>query len=202
MKGISREIPAQEPYNPLEKRNIGENIVRALLEKPKEPLPPSLFIGAGVYAVYYEGIMPLYANIDNERPLYVGKAVPSGARKGNVGDGLNQGTALYSRLKQHADSVSMAENLRLCDFRCRYLAVDDIWIPLAETLLIEKFRPVWNVAVDGFGNHDPGKGRYSQRRSAWDTIHPGRNWASRLSPCSISVEDIKKRVALFISKNQ
>lgn len=200
MGRYNSEIIRQEPYNPLEKRNIGENIVRALLEKEKESLPPSPFIGAGVYAVYYEGGDTEYFGKDRERPVYVGKAVPSGARKGNVGASESQGFALYNRLKQHAESIASAENLLLSDFRCRYLAVDDIWIPLAETLLIERFQPVWNVAVDGFGNHDPGKGRYNQQRSAWDTVHPGRQWAERLKPYSLSVDDIKRRIKTFINK--
>ena len=194
-------IPMQEPYNPLEKRNIGDNIVRALLDKPKESLPPARFIGAGVYAIYYEGNVPSFYNrIRHAIPIYVGKAVPSGARKGNVGMGEDQGLALYSRLKQHADSISAASNLQLHDFTCRYLSVDDIWIPLAETLLIEKFQPIWNVVVDGFGNHDPGKGRYNQQRSAWDTIHPGRTWAERLKPYSVPAEDIQERIESFINK--
>ncbi len=68
------------------------------------------------------------------------------------------------------------------DFYCRYLTTDDIWIPLAEAVLIETFRPAWNKLLDGFGNHDPGKGRYQQQRSPWDTIHAGRAWADRLPP--------------------
>jgi len=35
------------------------------------------------------------------------------------------------------------------------------------------------TALDGFGNHDPGKGRYEQAKSDWDIIHPGRVWAER-----------------------
>lgn len=194
------QIPTQEPYNPLEKRNIGESIVKAMLDRPKEELPPKQFIGAGVYAIYYEGKNLLYKNVSLERPIYVGKAVPLGARKGNVGIGEDQGQALYSRLRQHADSISAATNLDLCDFKCRYLAVDDIWIPLAETLLIEKFQPAWNVVIDGFGNHDPGKGRYNQQRSVWDTIHPGRTWAERLKPCPMTVEEIMEHLCIFIHK--
>lgn len=199
MKKDSISIPIQEPYNPLEKKNIGENIVKALLDRNKESLPPSRFIGAGVYAIYYEGSMPLYSKLCSDTPIYVGKAVPSGARKGNIGTGEDQGLALYGRLKQHADSISSVSNLQLCDFTCRYIAVDDIWIPLAETLLIEKFRPVWNVVVDGFGNHDPGKGRYNQQRSAWDTIHPGRAWTERLRPCPVSAEEIHERLKTFLT---
>ena len=47
-------------------------------------------------------------------------------------------------------------------------------------MLIRHFQPVWNQVIDGFGNHDPGKGRNQQRRSVWDTLHPGREWAGKL----------------------
>ena len=60
------------------------------------------------------------------------------------------------------------------------IAVDDIWIPLGESLLIGRFSPIWNTIVDGFGNHDPGSGRRNQARSRWDVLHPGRNWAELL----------------------
>jgi len=30
---------------------------------------------------------------------------------------------------------------------------------------------VWNVVIDGFGNHDPGAGRYNGERTRWDTLH-------------------------------
>jgi hypothetical protein len=49
-------------------------------------------------------------------------------------------------------------------------------------MLIDLFNPVWNKLLDGFGNHDPGKGRYLQQRAPWDTIHPGRAWAEKVKP--------------------
>ena len=113
---------------------------------------------------------------------YVGKAVPEGARKGGFGLGVDPGRVLFRRLNEHAKSIAAAKNLDVRDFYCRYLVTDDIWIPLAEAVLIDVFRPVWNKLVDGFGNHDPGKGRYNQQRSPWDTLHRGRTWADRLPP--------------------
>ena len=113
-------------------------------------------------------------------PIYVGKAVPAGARKGGFGLGADPGQVLYKRLAEHAASIEQAHNIDLADFRCRFLVVDDIWIPLAESLLIEMYLPLWNRKIDGFGNHDPGKGRYNQQKSAWDLIHPGRPWAEKL----------------------
>lgn len=110
------------------------------------------------------------------------------------------GRALTTRLSDHADSVRQASNLRIQDFKCRYLIVDDIWIPLAESMLIQRFQPLWNVAVDGFGNHDPGAGRHNQRTSPWDVLHPGRPWVEKLQPCAKAKEEIESEIADFLSK--
>jgi hypothetical protein len=91
-------------------------------------------------------------------------------------------------LTEHAKSIEQAENLKLEDFSCRHLTVDDIWIPLGESLLIEMFSPLWNMTMDGFGNHDPGSGRYNQQIAPWDVIHPGRSWAKKLKPGKAEAE--------------
>ena len=178
------EKPVIEPYNPLDKRNLGESVADALLDTEVQPLPPAPFIGAGVYAIYYTGAFPAYmllseANCDGQFrcPIYVGKAVPPGARKGGLGLDADHGQALYKRLAEHAESVKAAHNLDINDFYCRILVVDDIWIPLAESMLIDRFKPVWNRVLDGFGNHDPGRGRYQGMMPQWDCLHPGRAWA-------------------------
>ncbi len=176
-----------------------------MLSRPVVALPPEPFIGAGIYAIYYTGIFPLYRKIANcnkhdlfSQPIYVGKAVPAGARKGGLGLDAEPGQALYNRLCDHAKSVSEASNLEPTSFFCRYLAVDDIWIPLAESLLVERFSPLWNKVLDGFGNHDPGKGRYNQQKSPWDTLHPGRAWADRLQPNASDLQTIETRVKAFL----
>lgn len=195
------------PYNPLDKRNLGVSVADALLAKPIEPLPPSeAFIGAGIYAIYYVGDFQAYEKLTAKNrdeqflaPVYVGKAVPAGARKGGFGLGINPGNVLYKRLTEHADSINQASNLSLDQFFCRYLVVDDIWIPLGEALLIETFSPLWNKLIDGFGNHDPGSGRYNQQRSPWDVIHPGRPWAERLQPHRKSSEQILAGITDFLA---
>jgi hypothetical protein len=98
-------------------------------------------------------------------------------------------------------SVAEASNLESSDFQCRYLVVDDVWIPLAESLLIERFQPLWNVLVDGFGNHDPGSGRHQQKKSPWDVLHPGRGWAERLQPCAKSKEEVESEITAFFLAN-
>jgi hypothetical protein len=198
---------ADFPYNPLDKIHLGDSVARALLACPIVVLPLSNpFIGAGIYALYYTGDFPPYKkiadkNIDQQwtAPIYVGKAVPPGARKGGYGLGEAPGQALYRRLCEHAESINQAGNLSLEHFHCRYLVVDDIWIPLGESLLISMFSPLWNKAIDGFGNHDPGAGRYNQRRSLWDELHPGRPWAARLQPAARSVSDILELIENFLT---
>lgn len=202
---MANDYPAPKPFNPLDKKHLGESVAEAMLEGPVHSLPPEPFIGAGIYAIYYIGDFEPYAlmteanrNDQFQWPIYVGKAVPPGARKGGFGLGADPGTALFKRLSEHYESVSAARNLNQDDFYCRYLVVDDIWIPLAESLLIEKFQPVWNRILDGFGNHDPGKGRSEQQQSPWDELHPGRTWAEKLNPAANSSEVWSERVIKFL----
>ena len=205
---MSKQPRKIEPFNPLDKSNLGESVADAMLQQMVHPLPPEEpFLGAGIYALYYEGDFPLYAditklNIDRQYrwPIYVGKAVPAGARKGGYGLGAEPGQVLYRRLAEHAGSIEQAENLCLADFTCRFLVVDDIWIPLAETLLVEIYEPLWNKMIDGFGNHDPGKGRHQQQRSFWDVVHPGRPWAYKLQPPSSDEPFIREAANTYITQ--
>lgn len=198
-------IPVIEPYNPLDKKNLGVSAATAMLSSKVHKLPPSKFIGAGVYAIYYTGDFKPYTKIssmnkdDFNVPIYVGKAVPAGARKGGLGMDVDHGLALYNRLSEHYSSIEAAENLNVDDFYCRFLVVDDIWIPLAESLLIEKFKPLWNRCIEGFGNHDPGSGRYNQQKSPWDCIHKGRTWAEKLKPNVRSTEELIDSISSYIN---
>lgn len=197
----------QEPsYNPLDKKNLGVSVADALLSRPVESLPPvEQFVGAGIYAIYYTGPFRAYKTLAERKrngpfktPIYVGKAVPAGARKGGFGLDTPPGTVLYRRLSEHANSIEKATNLSLSDFACRYLTVDDIWIPLGESLLIEMFNPIWNKLIDGFGNHDPGRGRYNQQRSPWDVLHPGRPWADKLPPNAKSADQFQQMIQRYL----
>ncbi len=200
-------IPVIKPFDPLDKRNLGESVAEAVMNSPIHRLPPEPFIGAGVYMLYYVGDYPLYKRLADRNkggrfldPIYVGKAVPAGARKGGFALEVEHGTALLKRLTEHSESISAAKNLDLQDFYCRYLVVDDIWIPLAESLLIEKFAPVWNRVLDGFGNHDPGKGRHNGKMPFWDCVHPGRDWAVHLQPCAYSKSELEDKVTRYLSE--
>ncbi len=188
----------ETPYNPLAKVHLGESVANAILNRPVEKLPPpEVFLGAGVYAIYYTGRFAAYRRIAERNrgnrfgwPIYVGKAIPAGARRGNFGVGSLPGRVLFNRLSEHADSVNQTTNLEIEDFHCRFLVVDDIWIPLGESLLIQRFMPIWNFYLDGYGNHDPGAGRYNQKRSPWDIVHPGGSWAARCRPNEQSEAEI------------
>lgn len=200
-------VRVEQPFNPLDKKNLGISVADALLVKEAYLLPPpDAFVGAGIYAIYYRGNFPPYCRVSQanngaarEMPIYVGKAVPAGARRGGLGLDISPGTVLHRRLCEHARSIEQAVNLEIDDFYCRYLVVDDIWIPLGESLLIEQFQPIWNCVIDGFGNHDPGSGRRRQQKSPWDVIHPGRLWADVLQPNSKSREAILENLDLFLS---
>lgn len=193
-----------KPYNPLEKENLGKSVADSLTKQESVPLGSiERFFGAGVYAIYYTGNFDAYAMIGvvnrgvagPSTPIYVGKAVPTGGRKGNVDPQVSaKGTALFSRLDEHRKSIEQATNLQISDFRCRYLAVDDIWIPLGESLLIQRHRPIWNCLIDGFGNHDPGAGRHKGAKSNWDTLHPGRAWAIKCAPSRLSDIEIRRHI--------
>lgn len=203
---MSRDNVVQ--FNPLDKRHLGESVGQAMLRQPVSPMSDlKSFNGAGIYAIYYCGDFEAYKVISgsnqNEKflsPIYVGKAVPKGARKGGDLE-VSPGKVLYSRLKQHKKSIEEADNLDITDFYYRFLVVDDIWIPLGESLLIAKFYPIWNVVIDGFGNHDPGSGRHAGLRPRWDVLHPGRAWAERCQVRQETAEYIVREAKTYLEDN-
>ncbi len=196
------------PFNPLDKRHLGESVAQAMLRKPSIHMTElERFDGAGIYAIYYSGNFEAYEAIASRNkegrflaPIYVGKAVPKGSRKGGDLES-SPGQVLYSRLAQHQRSIEEATNLDVADFYCRYLVVDDIWIPLGESLIIAKFLPLWNQLIDGFGNHDPGKGRYAGFRPRWDVLHPGRPWAEKCREREETSEQIVIEVKDYLRNN-
>ena len=189
-----------EVYDPLDYNNLARSVVHALLETTPTELPPAkAFVGSGVYALYYRGELPFYSRVAHCElgapvyPIYVGKAVPHGGRKGSTKKSPAAGKELYGRLREHAKSIQQVNNLSLSEFQCRYLVVVPVWINPAERFLLEHFQPIWNTIVDGFGNHAPGKGRRNMRRPRWDIVHPGRSWATKLK-AEENVEQIVKRL--------
>lgn len=192
-----------KPYNPLEKENLGKSVAESLLNSPAHALGDlKSFAGAGIYAIYYTGKFDPYGPIarlnqdpeDLQLPIYIGKAIPSGGRKGVIDPEISaKGRKLHERLKKHAASIEAVANLKIDDFYCRYLVVDDVWIPLGESLLIQHFRPLWNVVVEGFGNNDPGGNRKGARPS-WDVLHVGRPWADKCIDSKLTAQEILERI--------
>jgi hypothetical protein len=177
---------------------IGE-AVDFFANTPLSPLPPPFrFLGPGVYALYYLGDFDLYSLLSAANrqeckwPIYVGKAVPPGWRTGR--EALSETATLYSRLREHSVSIERANNLVGDHFVCRYMFLADAesdLIGTVEAALIRTYQPIWNTIIDGFGNHDPGNGRYNQSPSEWDVLHPGRSWVKNLKGEPPDIQEIR-----------
>lgn len=171
----------------------------------RDPNDLPKFKGPGVYALYYDGTHKGYNVIvehDRSRyitPIYVGKAVPPGWRQGRIAN-TGGATPLHGRLREHIRNINQVDNLEAKHFRCRFMIMNDLesnLIASIEAFLIRRHRPLWNSVVDGFGNHDPGSGRYNQAMSEWDVLHPGRPWALRLTGKSPSLKSIRVKVRAY-----
>jgi len=172
--------------------------------------PPESFLGTGVYALYYTGRNPLYKRyaelnrLSYGYPIYVGKAVPKGWRQARSSDNaLNQSRELINRLREHSRSITLGAGLSLEDFMCRFVIFEDVgsdMISTIEAALIKLNIPLWNTAVDGFGNHDPGSGRYEQAKSDWDVIHEGRAWAKKCNGAHAERNAIVSKIRLQLNR--
>jgi hypothetical protein len=203
-KGQKKSEPARKvprEFNPVAPTNLARTIAIALEEQPALALPlVERFEGAGVYALYYVGRFEPYSPIAGmEKPIYVGKAVPKGGRKGAVGLDVDAppGRVLFGRLNKHAGSIEAAANIELSDFRCRALVVDPFYAVVAESLLIRRLSPIWNRVVTGFGINAPGGRREKQYRSLWDTLHPGRTYAAKLTRNPMDASAIRDLLRRF-----
>ncbi len=121
-------------------------------------------------------------------PIYIGKAVPKGWRQSRAEHtDETRASELFSRLTQHASSVRKVDSLSIENFTCRFMIFEGTssdMIGTLEAALIKWKRPIWNSFLDGFGNHDPGKGRYEQAKSGWPIVEradgPERRYNVRL----------------------
>lgn len=174
------ELP-NSVFDPSDTRMFGQFAALALVAQQREPLSqvPSTF-GGGVYALYYIGSFSPYAPIStSETPIYVGKAQP---RRG-AQTVREQGPAITARLAEHAKSIALAQStLDVNEFECRRLVVAPGWEMAAEAALMALFRPLWNYQhgpVHGLGKHGDKAETRGNKRSPWDTLHPGRKWAGK-----------------------
>ena len=195
--------PTQHIFRSPKFKSVVKEAVEFLTQTPVHFLPPATdFAGVGVYALYYLGSFDHYSHIahqnqqDCRQPIYIGKAVPAGWRTARTAH-TDQDKALYQRLQEHARSISSVNNLEVHDFCCRFMILNGVetdLISAVESELIRTYTPLWNTVVDGFGNHDPGKGRYNQARSEWDVLHRGRSWADRLTGPAPQLESIVAKI--------
>jgi len=196
-------------YNPADPDTFAEAIGNKLMvqdERPLTTLESLRFYGSGLYALYYKGNFDAYAPIrGTATPIYVGKAdPPKGAKTPR-----KQGTKLWARVKEHSESIKEVEaycarmnikgNLKLGDFAFRYLVTASGWQIAAEAHLISLFRPIWNKEtklVQGIGKHGDAAETRANERSRWDTLHPGRDWATHEGnkPNRLSSAEIKALV--------
>src|SRR5438270_8951532 len=120
----------EDAFNPLDKITLGLTVAKAMLDRPPIQLPITTpFSGAGIYALYYVGAeYPPYKAVAERNmegkfgwPIYVGKAIPAGGRKGVLkppgkrirpSDALVAGP-LFKRLAEHAETIEQAENLEI-----------------------------------------------------------------------------------------
>ena len=169
-------------FDPGDPAIVGRFIALAMFAQPRIPLPEvERFYGSGVYALYYRGDFHAYDPIaGKENPVYVGKADPS---QDTARTPIDQGTKIWNRLNDHIRNIGKAKKtLAVADFDCRFLVVQSGWQVAAEDYLIDLFQPVWNSETDicfGLGKHGDAPSTRSNRRSPWDTLHPGRDWAWR-----------------------
>ncbi len=184
LRKLSQDIDAiRQPatvFDPYRPDVLGRFTGETLLAQERHPLAEvANFYGSGVYALYYKGDFKAYKPIKGkETPIYVGKADPAETHAGSPEE---QGPRLAGRLAEHAKSIRAAKNLRIEDFECRYLVVKSGLQTAAEDFLIARFRPIWNNETKickGFGKHGDAASTRANTRSEWDTLHPGRAWAT------------------------
>ena len=206
IEDLLRELdPIRQPaavFDPSNPKIIGRFISLALVAQELHSLASvERFYGSGVYAIYYTGKYSLYVPITNtETPIYVGKAGPAAM---NARNPIEQGDRLARRLEDHRKNISKAAStLSIEDFRCRFLVVQSGYETAAEDFLIHLFKPIWNsetAILYGLGKHGDAAETRANKRSPWDTLHPGREWAAKTKEDARSkaqiASDLKKHFA-------
>lgn len=164
-------------------------------KRPLDKLIDSPFYGSGVYALYYHGnseksYLPLSKT---ETPIYVGKADPKNPQAETV---EAQGQALFTRLKEHLKSITKT-NLPLSDFHFRASPIQTGMQSAVEDFMIRLFRPIWNREIKicyGIGKHGDSAETRANKRSPWDTMHPGRKWAAATTTDQMKRHEIEARI--------
>jgi len=163
---------------------------------PLAELEQNSFFGSGIYALYYIGnSFAAYNPISKtETPIYVGKADPKDSYSETT---VEQGAALFKRLKEHCRSISGTDTLSLEDFEYRCATVQSGLQATVEGFMIKVFRPLWNKEVKvafGIGKHGDAAETRVNKRSPWDTIHPGRDWADATAEDQVAQADVLSNI--------
>ncbi|MCO1593838.1 Eco29kI family restriction endonuclease [Micromonospora sp. RHAY321] len=186
-RAVSHLDPVLRPtslFDPSAPATTGRIVALTTIAQQRHPLVSlQPFYGAGVYALYYKGPFDAYSLLSGtEQPIYVGKADPKDVA---AKDAVSQGTSLFDRLNEHKKNIAKATStLRDEDFDCRFLIVQTGYQRAAEEYLINFFKPIWNNEIRicyGLGKHGDSATTRANKRSPWDTLHPGRQWASGLA---------------------
>lgn len=183
---------------------IGRFIAIALVAQPRAAMAKiQKTYGAGVYAIYYTGDFTEYSPISGtETPIYVGKATPKSRHATTPRD---QGDKLSSRLREHCRSIERAKStLNVEDFEYRSLVVQSGQEESAENYLIHLFNPIWNKESDlvfGVGKHGDDANTRGNKRSPWDTLHPGRPWAAETEEDKKSPDQIREQLQKHFTEN-
>jgi Eco29kI restriction endonuclease len=188
---IAQPTAVFDPSNP---KLVGRFVALAMVAQDRHPLSDiPKFYGSGVYAIYYKGNFPAYQTIsDTETPIYVGQASPS---LRNARTPIEQGAKISGRLNEHRKNIGKAKGtLYLVDFEFRSLVVQSGWETAAEDYLIHFFQPIWNSQTNilyGLGKHGDSATTRANKRSPWDTLHPGRAWAADSTEDAKSIGQIE-----------
>ncbi|HEX8480855.1 MAG TPA: Eco29kI family restriction endonuclease [Allosphingosinicella sp.] len=199
--------PVRQPssiFDPSNPKVVGRFVSLALVAQGRHPLAeiPRTY-GSGVYAIYYTGTFPLYQPLSGaETPIYVGQAAPL---LSNARTAKEQGARLCARLTEHQKNIIRAHStLELADFEFRSLVVQSGWETAAEDYLIHLFHPIWNSETNilyGLGKHGDAATTRANKRSPWDTLHPGRSWAAASTEDAKTPASIKEELERHYAKH-
>lgn len=191
-------------FDPSDPNTAGRVVALTLVAQAKHPLSAiPEFYGAGVYAIYYRGNFEPYLPLaGRDHPIYVGKADPDNQAAKNA---VSQGMKLSARLREHARSIGKAvASLNIDDFDCRFLIVQTGFQKSAEDYLINFFKPIWNSETRicfGLGKHGDSSEKRVNKRSPWDTMHPGREWANATFENQKEPRLIIEQIAAHLAKH-
>lgn len=201
---IDPVIRPESIFDPADPKTAGRVIALTMVAQDKHSLADlPAFYGAGVYANYYRGPFKPYQPLQRtDHPIYVGKADPNSTEAKTA---TSQGAKLYQRLNEHSKSISKAKDtLKLTDFDCRFLVVQTGFQASAEAYLIDFFKPIWNSETKvcgGLGKHGDSATTRANKRSPWDTLHPGRLWADATKGNQVEPADIRTQIAAHFRKH-